>query len=96
MFLTNIIIPNGITSIGNHTFDHCNRLTNVIIPNSVTNIGEYAFARCISLTNINIPNSVTSIGEGAFKECSKIPYHTKLDIIKRFGTKVFYLRFNII
>ena len=93
MFLTNIIIPNGITSIGNHTFDHCNRLTNVIIPNSVTNIGKYAFARCISLTNINIPNSVTSIGEGAFKECSKIPYHTKLDIIKRFGTKVFYLRY---
>ena len=54
--LTNIVIPNGVTSIGDEAFSHCGRLVKVTIPNSVTSIGVYAFYRCSSLTDVNFQN----------------------------------------
>ncbi|MBR3612163.1 MAG: leucine-rich repeat domain-containing protein [Bacteroidaceae bacterium] len=71
--LTDIVIPNSVTSIGEEAFYGCG-LTSINIPNSVTSIGDYAFNRCRSLTSINIPNSVTSIGEKAFYDCSGLEH----------------------
>ena len=68
--ITNLIIPNSVTSIGEYAFFNCSGLTSVTIPNSVTSIGYYAFRDCSGLTSITIPNSVTSIGEYAFSGCS--------------------------
>ena len=68
--ITNLIIPNSVTSIGNRAFYGCSGLTSVSIPNSVTSIGESAFRSCSGLTSITIPNSVTSIGLAAFGRCS--------------------------
>ena len=66
----NTVIPNSVTSIGDHTFRGCSGLTSMVIPNSVTSIGFSAFNGCSGLTSIEIPNSVTSIGEWAFISCS--------------------------
>ena len=68
--ITELIIPNSVTSIGNFAFYGCSGLTSVTIPNSVMSIGNYAFAFCFSLTSVTIPNSVMSIGNGAFSGCS--------------------------
>jgi hypothetical protein len=69
--LTGIIIPNGVTTIGDGAFIGCTSLTSVTMPNSVTSIGEEAFVEC-SLTSITIPNSVTSIGKWAFEDCTSL------------------------
>ena len=45
--VTDLVIPNSVTSIGNYAFYECKGLTSVTIPNSVTSIGEYAFYDCI-------------------------------------------------
>ena len=68
--ITNLVIPNSVTSIGYGAFEYCSGLTSITIPNSVTSIGDYAFKNCSGLTSITIPNSVTSIGDYAFYGCS--------------------------
>jgi hypothetical protein len=70
--LTNIIIPNTVTSIEYCAFEECINLVNVTIPDSVTSINFYAFKNCSSLANVTLPNSVTSIGSGAFQKCSSL------------------------
>ena len=68
--VTNLVIPEDVTSIGNSAFSGCSGLTSVTFPNSVTSTGDYAFSGCSGLTSITIPNSVTSIGMYAFSFCS--------------------------
>ncbi|MBQ9665835.1 MAG: leucine-rich repeat domain-containing protein [Bacteroidaceae bacterium] len=45
--VTELNIPEGVTSISSGAFYGCSGLTSVTIPNSVTSIGWDAFARCI-------------------------------------------------
>ena len=70
-YMTNIIIENGITSIGNYAF-WCSEAFNITIPNSVKNIGKGAFAYCKNLTNVTIPNGVTSINYYTFDFCNSL------------------------
>lgn len=70
--LTEVVIPNSVTSIGAWTFSGCHNLTNVDIPKNLTKIGPQAFAGCNKLTSITIPESVTAIGEKAFYECTNL------------------------
>lgn len=68
--ITNITIPETVTSIGQYAFLNCFSLTSITIPESVTSIGNYAFKKCSGLINVTIPNSVTTIGMDAFSWCS--------------------------
>ncbi|MBO7145129.1 MAG: leucine-rich repeat domain-containing protein [Salinivirgaceae bacterium] len=70
--ITELTIPNTITSIGAWVFYGCSSLQSVIIPNSVKCIGYNAFCGCSSLVSITIPNSVTSIEGEAFYGCKSL------------------------
>ena len=61
-----VVIPDGVTSIGERAFTWCESLESISIPDSVTNIESFAFSDCSSLKSITIPDSVTSIGWYAF------------------------------
>ena len=52
--VTELVIPEGVTSIGRYAFFGCTSLESVTIADSVTKINIYAFTRCSSLTSINI------------------------------------------
>lgn len=47
-----LIIPDGVTSIGEYAFAQCVDLVSVYIPNSVTLIKQYAFSLCPTLKTI--------------------------------------------
>ena len=76
--ITDLVIPNSVTSIGSCAFCGCSGLTSITIPNSVTSIGSSAFSGCSGLTSITIPNSVTSIGSYAFHHPQQRDDHRRL------------------
>ena len=49
-----VVIPEGVTSIGNSAFSWCRRLTSVTIPDSVTSIDNCAFEGCSNLNAVYI------------------------------------------
>ena len=72
-----VVIPNGVTCIGNSAFYGRTNVTSIEIPNSVIWISGCAFIGCENLTSIDIPNSVDYIGLNAFMRCSSL---TKISI----------------
>ena len=66
--VTTVVLPEGITSIGNICKDFT-KLTTVNFPSTLTNIGESAFYDCYALKAITIPATVTTIGNYAFYYC---------------------------
>ena len=57
--IKDLVIPNGLTSIGSHAFEGCSGLTSVKIPHSVTSIGYYAFFNCRGLKSVYISDLET-------------------------------------
>ena len=70
--VTDVVIPNGVTSIGDRAFAYCKSIESITIPNGVTSIGVRAFECCYSLESVTIPISVTSIGNYAFEDCGSL------------------------
>ena len=65
--LTNLIIPDDVTSIPNYAFQHVN-LNSVTIPSNVTSVGERAFYGS-SVQSVRMADSVASVGTNAFADC---------------------------
>lgn len=84
-----VVIPYGVTSIGEFAFFNHISITSISIPNSVTSIGDGAFGNCQCLTSIIIPSSVTNIKGTPFD-------HTVANIIVEKGNKNYIVRDNIL
>ena len=84
-----VVIEDGVTSIGNKAFDSCSSLTSITIPNSVTSIKAATFYGCTSLTSITIPDGVTSIGYATFTGCSSLTSITIPDSVTSIGESAF-------
>ena len=67
-----VVIPAGVTSIGDDAFAGANLLTSITIPSSVTSIGAGAFFGAAILSSVTIPTGVTSIGVDAFSFASSL------------------------
>lgn len=86
--IEHVLLPKGLTTIGEHAFWGFTALAEITIPSQVTTIGKNAFGSCFGIEEIVIPASVESIGENAFSYCEKLkkitfePRDKKLDIAK--------------
>ena len=59
--VTEVIIKNGVTGIGEYAFYECKNLKKVTIPETVNVIGHDAFNGCESLEEINIPSGLKTL-----------------------------------
>ena len=87
--VTDLIIPDSVTSISEYAFLNCTSLTSITIPDSITSIGRRAFSGCRSLTSVTIPDSATSIGEYAFLDCTSLTSITIPDSVTSIGENAF-------
>ena len=69
--LTEITIPDGISSLGESCFSAQYHLTKVILPDSITTIGASCFSSCEALTKIKIP-PVSAIPQSCFYACTAL------------------------
>ena len=70
--LSSVVIPEGVTSIGESAFDHCYDLTTVSLPEGITRIADSAFESCVTLNSIKLPSSLQEIGIQAFMNCFEL------------------------
>lgn len=67
-----VIIPEGVTTIGRNVFWERDGIKTVVIPNTMAEIPEQCFAAMDSLTKMDIPNGIHSIGDEAFAWCNSL------------------------
>ena len=63
--ITSIVLPYGLTRIGNYAFYQCRGVTDIDLPAALLSIGNYAFAET-GLQQVCVPEGVTTIGGSAF------------------------------
>ena len=90
--VSEIVINEGVTSIGNLAFYNCHNLTSVMIPSSVSLIGQSSFEGCKKLSSVSIPEGVLSIGSSVFSNCESM---TSISILHLWQILAF-MHFNLV
>jgi hypothetical protein len=70
--LEQVVVPPGVTTIGERAFYNCSSLTQLEIPLGVTTIGHSAFAWCSSLTTMVLPSNIMTLGANVFFGVTKL------------------------
>ena len=89
ILVTEIVVPNTITSINDYAFSDCVDLISISLPRTVKSIGAAAFEKCKKLQSIIIPDGLTSIGDAAFEDCEMLKSITIPENVTSIGTKAF-------
>ena len=70
--ITDLVIPDGVTSICNGAFRNCRWITSLTLPNGFTKIDENSFSGCSGLTHVSLPSSLITIDKIAFADCGAL------------------------
>ncbi len=67
--LTELHLPNTITTIGNFAFRGCTSLTSITLPNQLEIFDHLLFAHCTSLTSLPFPQNLKTLGKQCLYNC---------------------------
>lgn len=87
---TKFSIPEDITSIGENSFEYCDRFPLTSLPDTIINIGKNAFSHCTELHLSNLPKNLTQINDSTFSTCTELALKSLPDGITSIGTYSFY------
>ena len=82
-----VVIPNGVTSVGEGAFSGCSNLTSVTIDSNSISYG--VFKNCTVLNSINIGSSTTTINDFMFADCTSLTSVTIPDSVTNIGDYAF-------
>ena len=63
----NVVVPDGVTSIGTYAFEDCRLLVDMTLPSTLESIGEGAFFGCSSLEAMRFRSDAPAVQTGAFE-----------------------------
>lgn len=86
---TDVVIPDGVTTIMDGTFWECTNIKSISIPESVTTLKPFCFYSCEGLTTINLPQNITSVPQGAFYYCEALESVVVPDKVTDIGQTAF-------
>ncbi|MBR7161723.1 MAG: leucine-rich repeat domain-containing protein, partial [Clostridia bacterium] len=89
MGITEVIIENGITAIGQYAFLNCKELTKVTMADTVTEIRHDAFRGCDQLSEVTLSAALETIGNYAFAGCSSLKEIVFSEGLKTIGNNAF-------
>lgn len=87
--ISEIIVLDGVTSIGNNAFHSCSTLSMVTFMGGLTRIGSGAFAGCEALGDFDFPYNLETIGANAFSNCNNLIDVTIPDTVTEIGANAF-------
>lgn len=87
--ISEIIVLDGVTSIGNNAFHSCSTLSMVTFMGGLTRIGSGAFAGCEALGDFDFPYNLETIGANAFSNCNNLIDVTIPDSVQSIGSQAF-------
>ena len=87
--LGKLIIPDGVTEIGEKAFADINGLTEITIPSSVKMINFWAFENCTALKKITFTDGIKEIKSSAFSGCTALESIVMPDSVDLIYTGIF-------
>ncbi len=72
VLVTDLVIPDGVTTIKPRVFQYCQSITSVSLPEGLTTIKEQVFQHCKNIKSVTVPSSLTTTGTSAFEYCNAI------------------------
>lgn len=69
--VTDLVIPESITLIDNHTF-RGGSFKSITLHDNITEIGIFAFAHCDNIEEVTLPKSLKKVKYQAFYDCSSL------------------------
>lgn len=88
--IKDLVIPEGITKIGDWLFAHDCGITSITMPSSLEEIGWGSFWYCKGLKSISIPKTVKSIKDRSFEGCSGLTNVTLEEGLTEIGNRMFF------
>ena len=87
--ITEIILPEGLETIGDSAFEMCENLTKINLPDTVTSIGMKAFERCSALEEISFPEGIDEIKVHTFMGCTSLKSFAIPESVEIIGASAF-------
>ena len=87
--LQTLILPGGLTQIGNSAFAGCENLALQSLPGGLNQIGNRAFSGCKNLALQALPDGLNQIGYSAFSGCESLALQALPDGLKQIGDSTF-------
>ena len=89
-FIREIVIEDGVASVGDYMFWDCGNVTKVTLGDDVTRIGKAAFLYCEGLPAVQLPPNIEYVDDWAFIHCKALTRVYVPFSLNYFGDVVFY------
>lgn len=87
--ITQITLPDTVTSIGAEAFMGCSSLKSITFGSGLKTVDDYAFSGCKKLTTLSFPEGVTRLGHFLLQDCEAVTDVSIPDTIEFVGESAF-------